>query len=524
MGMVRQRPSGVALAAALVTLQLLLLPSPASSQAQVLLLRYMIRARPLITKVVTDFLQNRAAEGVTDIFRRQQNDESGDVPVPAGPDAQAQAQLGSAAVETAGLVVFDLAVGTRTISGVMDISSQLVWTQCVQTPLSVQPTESGGGSFSWLPCASPACQRVLSRTCILDSDGCSYVATYGSDATAYTSGYLATDTFTFGNTSVPGMVLGCSAVSTVDLSLAGASSVIGFGRGPLSLVSQLNLSRFSYFLATDDSDSSETVIRLGDDAVPRTSSSRSTPLLRSTMHTDMYYVRLTGVQVDGKALSSIPAGAFELQADGSGGVFLSTTVPVTYLEEAAYSVLRRALVSRIQSQGVSPFDSQDLEHLCYPSPSFVNVKVPRLTLVFDGVGAAMELKPENYFFKDGAAGGLVCLTILPSRGGSVLGSLLQTGRNMIYDIGAERLTFETAEAPPPEAPSPSEREEDVSPKEKKTAEAPALSLRLWQWLSKLSLVMKIVVVAIVAAAVVFAWRTYTARQNALPRPAGRPEQ
>lgn len=93
----------------------------------------------------------------------------------------------------------------------------------------------------------------------------------------------------------------------------------------------------------------------------------------------------------------------------------------------------------------------------------------------------------------------------------------------IYDIGDERLTFETAEAPP-EAPSPSEREEDVSPKDKKTAEAPALSLRLWQWLSKLSLVMKIIVVAIVAAAVVFAWRTYTARQNALPRPAGRHEQ
>ncbi|KAI4966743.1 hypothetical protein ZWY2020_036993 [Hordeum vulgare] len=301
----------------------------------------------------------------------------------------------------------------------MDISSQLVWTQCAQTPPFVQPTEteSGGGSFSWLPCASPACQRVLDRTCILDSDGCSYVATYGSDATAYTSGYLATDTFTFGNTSVPGMVLGCSAVSTVDLALAGASSVIGFGRGPLSLVSQLKLSRFSYFLATDDSDSSESVIRLGDDAVPRTSGSRSTPLLRSTMYTDMYYVRLTGIQVDGKALSSIPAGVFELQADGSGGVFLSTTVPVTYLEEAAYSVVRRALV-------------------------------PRLTLVFDGVEAAMELKPENYFFKDGAAGGLVCLTILPSWGGSVLGSLLTTGRSMMYNIGAERLTLETAEGPP----------------------------------------------------------------------------
>ncbi|KAI4994840.1 hypothetical protein ZWY2020_034743 [Hordeum vulgare] len=273
----------------------------ASSQAQVLLLRYTIRARPLTTKVVTGFLQNRAAEGVTDIFRQQQKYEGGDLPVPAGPDAQVQAksQLGSAAVETAGLVVFD-------------------------------PT--------------PACQRVLDRTCILDSDGCSYVATYGSDATAYTSGYLATDTFTFGNTSVPGMVLGCSAVSTVDLALAGASSVIGFGRGPSPRVAAQAL---KILLLPRDRrpDSSESVIRLGDDAVPRTSGSRSTPLLRSTMYTDMYYVRLTGIQVDGKALSSIPAGVFELQADGSGGVFLSTTVPVTYLEEAAYSVVRRALVS-----------------------------------------------------------------------------------------------------------------------------------------------------------------------------------
>jgi hypothetical protein len=225
------------------------------------------------------------------------------------------------------------------------------------------------------------------------------------------------------------------------------------------------------------------------------------------LYTDLYYVRLTGIQVDGKALMNISEGTFELHADGSGGVFLSTTQPVTYLEEAAYRVVRQALVSSIQSQGVSPYNTQDLDHLCYLTPSFVDVNVPTLALVFDG--AVMELKPENYFLNDGAAGGLVCLTILPSRGGSVLGSLLQTGRNMIYDIGVGtgRLTFETAEGH-----SPRERDEDVSPIGKTTEEAPALGW--WHSLSHLPLVMKIIAALPgVVASVVLAWvlkRLYTA--------------
>ena len=58
---------------------------------------------------------------------------------------------------------------------------------------------------------------------------------------------------------------------------------------------------------------------------------------------------------------------------------------------------------------------------------------------------------ENYFFADDS--GQTCLTILPSAAtGSVLGSLLQAGRKMTYDIygnGGGRLTFETAPAGAP---------------------------------------------------------------------------
>jgi hypothetical protein len=75
---------------------------------------------------------------------------------------------------------------------------------------------------------------------------------------------------------------------------------------------------------------------------------------------------------------------------------------------------------------------------------FDRAKIPTISLVFDGSDAAMELSVENYYFK--LADGTTCLTIQPSRGGSVLGSLLQAGRTMTYDIHGGQLTFQTAAA------------------------------------------------------------------------------
>ena len=73
--------------------------------------------------------------------------------------------------------------------------------------------------------------------------------------------------------------------------------------------------------------------------------------------------------------------------------------------------------------------------------------MPKLALVFDGSDAVMELSVENYFFK--YDDGQTCLTIVPSTGGSVLGSLLQVDTTMTYDLyahGGGLLTFETMAA------------------------------------------------------------------------------
>ena len=448
----------------LISIQLLLPPAALVSSAakpSPKLSGFTVMARPWVQKVITSFLKELLQQGAYSIVQNKP---------PSGGGDDAQQQLGGAAATgTAALLVIDMSLGTPTpqnVSGLVDITSQLVWAQCsacaTRAACAATPPPAdtflpnNSATFSPLPCSSGMCLSVLRETCgakATRADCDRYIATYGPAVN--TSGYLATDTFTFGSTRVPGVVFGCSDKTKGDFS--GANGVIGLGRGPLSLISQLQLSRFSYQLwAPQDSipekssgDDNRSIIRFGDEAVPKTKSSRSTPLLSSTQHPNLYYVNLTGILVDGKVLSDIPAGAFGLRANGAGGVVLSTTIPVTYLEAAAYRAVRQAMASRISLQPVDGSALLGLD-LCYAAASMGNAKVPSLVLAFDGGGTVMELAVANYFLKDNDTG-LECLTMLPSRGVSVLGSLLQAGTNMIYDVDGERLTFER---PPPSKPQP----------------------------------------------------------------------
>ncbi|CAN6170335.1 unnamed protein product [Urochloa humidicola] len=358
-----------------------------------------------------------------------------------------------AAATTAGLYMFNLSIGTsapQNVTGVLDIGLSFIWAQCAPcdpclTPPAPTFRPNISATFSTIPCASQTCQSTLNQTCgggAANDDTCGYLIDYGDGTN--TTGYLANDTFVFGGPA-PGVVFGCSDASVGNFS--GASGTFGFGRGRLSLVSQLQVPWFSYFLASDDSDG-DNDLQFGDGAVPRSKHSQSTPLLQNTQYPDLYYVKLIGIQVNGQELTAIPAGTFDLRADGSGGVFLSTTILATYLEQTAYEVVKQAFQRGIPLEPVNG-SAVGLD-LCYMKQSLdeIKIKIPTLTLVFDGTKAAMELKKGNYFFADNSTG-LECLTILPSQGGSLLGSWLQTDINMAYDIYGEQLIFETAFAPPP---------------------------------------------------------------------------
>ncbi|KAF7039322.1 hypothetical protein CFC21_049338 [Triticum aestivum] len=356
-------------------------------------------------------------------------------------------RLGSAAADNAGLVVYNLSVGyTREVSsGIVDIVTDFIWVPC---PLS---------GFTEVYCATQTCRMALDKEDACgNSNGytCRYAYQYGP--VIGTTGYISAEEVTAVGTPITGRVLfGCSITSMVPFD--GEFGVLGFSRGPYSLLSQLKISRFSYFMLPDDVDrpGSQSVVLLGDDAVPQTNSSLSTPLLRSKAYPDLYYVKLTGIMVDDKTLSGIPAGTFDLAANGcSGGVAMSTLSPITYFHPAAYNALTRALASKIKSQPVRA-KARDVAELwlCYNIQSVANLTFPKITLVFDGVDgrpAPMELTTAHYFFRENSSG-LQCLTMLPTPAGSpvgsVLGSLLQTGTHMIYDLRGGSLTFEKGGSP-----------------------------------------------------------------------------
>lgn len=395
-------------------------------------INYQSVVRTIIKKAAKHYLKDKAKQAMRNVSSSSSSSSS--------QEEQDRSQLrGDAADAGAAALVLGLSVGSQVVYGVIDITSDLVWMQCGYCPSCHRLTPAGtptivleaSPSFLGIGCATPYCEHVVTggrANCDAATGNlCTYEEVfYGGDQ--YTSGFLAIETFTFG-AMVRRVVFGCSGDVAVGGLDGGASGFLGFSRGPLSLVAQLQLYGFSYFISSGDSSSSQSSFALST-APMQQPAMHSTPLIPATakQNPQLYYVNLIGVQVDGELLTAIPAGTF----DGDGGVYLSTTLPVTYLEEAGYRVLKQELVSRIQSQGVAPVSGVDLDDpLCYMTRSLLeDIKVPHLALVFHGADATMDLRTENYFLA--VDGGQTCLTILPSTGGSVLGSLLQAGRTIAY--------------------------------------------------------------------------------------------
>lgn len=249
--------------------------------------------------------------------------------------------------------------------------------------------------------------------------------------------------FTIGSTQSQ-VSFGCGTSDPNRGDFYGQPGVIGLNKGRFSLASQLQLERFSYYFAPEDHDC-DSVFRFANDAVPQTNNPRYTPFLTSgaaaSRYPSIYWVGLAGIQVGGKGLP-ISSGASD---GGSIDVYLSTSVPVSVLEKSTYGLLREELISTV---GSDTADGSALGlDLCYNGGR----EFPDMALVFSG-GAVMELQPRNYLYRDTSTG-LECLTILPSQDAgelsshSHLGSLIQTGTHIFYDIKGSRLGFESVDQP-----------------------------------------------------------------------------
>ncbi|WCJ37713.1 Eukaryotic aspartyl protease family protein [Euphorbia peplus] len=334
-----------------------------------------------------------------------------------------------------GEFLMKLAIGTpsQTYPAIMDTGSDLIWTQC--KPCSQcynQPTPvfdpKKSSSFSPLSCSSNLCEALPQSSC---SNNCEYLYTYGDYSS--TQGILAMETFTFGEVSVPGIGFGCGEDNEGD-GFSQGSGLVGLGRGPLSLVSQLKESKFSYCLTSID-DTKTSTLMMGSLA-NSSEEMKTTPLLQNPSQPSFYYLSLEGISV-GKNRLSIKKSRFELQNDGSGGLIIDSGTTITYLESKAFDLVKEEFKSQM-GLTVDNSGSTGLE-LCFKLPATsTEIDVPKLVLHFEG--ADLELPAENYIIADSSMG-IACLAMASSSGMSILGNVQQQNMLVLYDLQKETLSF-----------------------------------------------------------------------------------
>ncbi|CAN0858242.1 Aspartic proteinase nepenthesin-1 [Linum grandiflorum] len=346
-------------------------------------------------------------------------------------------------VAGSGEFLMKLAIGTPPVSysAIVDTGSDLIWTQCSPcTQCYKQPTPifdpTNSSTFSKLPCSSDLCSALPQSSC--GSDGCDYLYTYGDYSS--TQGILATETFTFGNVKIPRVGFGCGEDNEGDGFTQGGG-LVGLGRGPLSLVSQLKQPKFSYCLTSIDDATATSTLSMGSMAGGSVlgNASKTTSLIKNPGQGSFYYLALEGISVGGDRLP-IKKSTFEVQDDGSGGIIIDSGTTITYLERSAYDEVKKAIKSGMNGMKVDESGSTGLD-LCFElsSGSSGSIKVPTMVLHLGG-GADLELPAENYMIADSSVG-LVCLAMGGSSGMSILGNIQQQNLMVVYDLGKETLSF-----------------------------------------------------------------------------------
>ncbi|XP_077214095.1 eukaryotic aspartyl protease family protein [Tasmannia lanceolata] len=339
-----------------------------------------------------------------------------------------------------GEFLMNLAIGTPPLafSAIVDTGSDLIWTQCKPcTDCFTQPTPifnpSSSSSFATISCTNSLCQALPTSTC---SPTCEYLYSYGDSST--TQGILASETFTFGSSSskvsIPHIVFGCGDDNEGGGFSQGAG-LVGLGRGPLSLISQLGSGKFSYCLTSIDETKTSPLL-FGSLASMHDKGVQTTQLIKNPAQPSFYYLSLEGITV-GKTLLSIPKSTFALQQDGSGGLIIDSGTTITYLEEVGYNLLRKAFVNQVKLP-VADASPTGLD-LCFSVPSSTSeVAVPKL--IFHFQGADLDLPPDNYMILDSETG-LFCLLIMQSSGMSIFGNVQQQNMQILYDSEKGTMSF-----------------------------------------------------------------------------------
>jgi hypothetical protein len=165
---------------------------------------------------------------------------------------------------------------------------------------------------------------------------CAYYFSDGDDSS--TDNILATEAFKFDSgATVHSLAFGCGTDNLGGTD--NSSGLVGMGRGPLSLDSQLDVTRFSYYLTTFNDTTTSSPLFLGASAglLPAAKSTQFVPNPLGPQRGSYYYLFLEGITI-GDTLLPIDPSMFQLTAVGRGGLIIDSNTTFTVLEDHAFVV------------------------------------------------------------------------------------------------------------------------------------------------------------------------------------------
>ncbi|CAL4914127.1 unnamed protein product [Urochloa decumbens] len=352
------------------------------------------------------------------------------------------------ATEAEYLISFGIGTPPQAVQPTLDTGSDLVWTQCQPCPSCYAQSlpyydPRLSATSAYLPCDGPACRQLDLSSCGARDWGngtCVYTYSYGDRSS--TNGLLGADTFTFDSgddtvTAVPGLTFGCGWYNNNGAASSNATGtgVAGFGRGALSLPSQLKVDNFSYCF-TDVTGSTPSPVLLG---LPANfyggAAVQTTPLIQSPgAVSTFYYLSLRSITV-GSTRLPVPESAFALARNGSGGTIIDSGTSVTLLPPLVYGLLHDAFVAQVDLPVTTD------EPLCFAVSGKKKHEVPKLSFHFEG--ATLDLPRENYVYEieDGGQSNM-CIAALSSDGGmTIIGNYQQQNLHVLYDLAGNKLSF-----------------------------------------------------------------------------------
>ncbi|KAI5059550.1 hypothetical protein GOP47_0025869 [Adiantum capillus-veneris] len=324
-------------------------------------------------------------------------------------------------------------------------------THCNNSEIIVIFDPSQSCSYSTASCSDPACVSYPG-SCSSDNGSCTYDIVYIAPL-AYTRGVLSYDTLSLfclshplhkQLVSIPQFAFGCSHSSKAPYNFVGAGGIVGLGRGPLSLPSQLNVTSFAYCLGSIHDTRSRTPLVLG--AAARRLGWSAAAGTQSIQFIDAidyaYVVEIQAISVGDRQLdvtsSSLGLNLTGLSAShyATAGIVFDSGTTFTHLPTPAFSALYSAF-SNALSAPLASAHPRNLS-LCYQS---YPVAVPSLSFHFYG-GASMHLPIANYII---SIEGVFCLAFMESPDDlAILGNVQQQNYHVLYDLETNTISFKPA--------------------------------------------------------------------------------